>query len=265
MEMTFNKYIGNPTGGTSAITNRKMYKNLYTEKFDILMVRENGELKFKVYKAKDFNDTHYIHFKMPSETCSGIYYDTVIQLSTTSKEAKSSANLRGYNIKFYSNDPAFVYSFAHAFNKNGLFIQDLKDKMSRQALRDVAKVRNPKDDIFYVKSLYFAYLAMDRYNLFDRKTLDDRAEKYSRGVMRRDIMHSEDKLVEINDAKEKAKKGKQDSKANDIKKYNDKRNQDVKSKQSNITNTSKVSKIIKKTPTTKSSKTTKIVGMKRKS
>ena len=157
-EMTFDKYIDNPSGG-SVFTNRNMYKTMYKDKFDKILLREQGAIKYALYIDKDNIDSHYVHLKIPSEVISNFYYDVVIQLYTNNNSIKNEASLRRYSVKFYSNDPAFVYTFAHSFNKNGLFISDLESKMSRQALRHKATVKNPKDDIWYVKSLFFAYLA----------------------------------------------------------------------------------------------------------
>ena len=155
--ITFDKYIDNPSGG-QIFTNRQVYKAMYKDKFDKVLVREQGQVQYTVYKTNDANDTYYIHFKIPSEVVDRFYYDVVIQLYTLDNADKTSANLRKYFVKFYSNDPAFVYTFAHSFKKNNLFIRDLEPKMSQKALKEKADVRNPKDNVWYVKSLFFAYL-----------------------------------------------------------------------------------------------------------
>ena len=46
-EMTFDKYIDNPSGG-SVYTNRNMYKNMYKSKFDKVLVREQGRIKYEL-------------------------------------------------------------------------------------------------------------------------------------------------------------------------------------------------------------------------
>ena len=166
-EISFDKYIDNPSGtGTSVVTNRGMYKQLYTTKFNAVLVREQGKIVYNVYKVEDAEDSYIIHMKIPSEVVPKFYYDVVIRLFTTDNGKKAAASLRMYSVQFYSNDPAFVYTFAHAFSKNNIFINDLSSKMSKTALDNVASVKNPRDDIGYVKSLYFAYLAMEKYNLF---------------------------------------------------------------------------------------------------
>ena len=44
-EITFDKYIDNPSGG-SVFTNRNMYKNMYKDKFDKILLRENGNIHY---------------------------------------------------------------------------------------------------------------------------------------------------------------------------------------------------------------------------
>ena len=70
--MSFDKYIDNPSGG-QVFTNRQMYKAMYKSKFDKILVREQGQIKFTVYKSEDANDSYYIHMKIPSEVIEKFY------------------------------------------------------------------------------------------------------------------------------------------------------------------------------------------------
>jgi len=204
--MSFDKYIDNPNGGATVITNRKMYKDMYQAKFDKILLREQGDIQFKVYHQSDANDTYYIHFKIPSEPIANFYYDVVIQLSTKVNEKKANDSLRQYMVRFYSNDPAFVYTFVHAFAKHDIFIKDCEPKMSKTALRTKARTKNPNDDIFYVKSLYFAYLAMERYGLFYRHNLDRLSNKYSKHALVDSIEHADKKIKARQEEGEKLSK-----------------------------------------------------------
>lgn len=256
--MSFDKYIDNPSGGASVITNRNMYKDMYKSKFDKILLRESGKIEWKVY-YKDAEDSFFIYMKIPSEVIERFYYDVVIRLFTTENKKKSNVNLREYAVEFYSNDPAFVYTFAHSFKVNNLFIKDLESKMSSTALKNVAKVRNPKDSVWYVKSLYFAYLTMERYNLFNRNILKQHSKKYNKRELLSYIMHATEKV----EARQKAQEDLEKKKRLDKKKNNTLKNTNLLSKQtgkSNITKTSKVSKISKNSKTVK---TTKLTSMKK--
>ena len=52
--MTFQEYINNPTGvGNSVMSYRSMYEDLYHNKWDKIMVRENGKIDYKLYYSKN--------------------------------------------------------------------------------------------------------------------------------------------------------------------------------------------------------------------
>lgn len=259
--MSFDKYIDNPSGGASVITNRGMYKEMYKKKFDAVLLREQGKIVYSVYRANDPDDSYYIHFKIPSEVIEKFYYDVVIKFFTKVNSKKHSQTLRMYAVQFYSNDPAFVYTFAHSFAKNKLFIGDLAPKMSRQALQNRATMKNPKDNVWYVKSLYFAYLTMEKYNLFNRLILDREAKPYIKKELLGKIVEAETKVQARQEAQKKLESEKRKEKKID----QTNRNTGISSptvKQSSISKGVKTSNTTKKTPVTK---TSKVITMKKKS
>ena len=74
----------------------------------------------------------YVYFKIPSEVIENFYYDVVIEFVPANELVKNDNSLSKYNIRFYSNDPSFVYTFAHAMKSNNMFINDLSSKMSKR-------------------------------------------------------------------------------------------------------------------------------------
>lgn len=255
--MSFDKYIDNPSGGSSVITNRQMYKAMYQQKFDTVLLRENGEIKFKVYHSNDRFDSYYIHIKVPSEVIEKFYYDVVIRLYTTSMPKKASKSLRIYAVQFFSNDPAFVYTFAHSFLKNKIFIEDLKPRMMKKALTDVAKERNPKDNVWYVKSLYFAYLTMEKYSLFNRTNLNMVAQPYDKNYLLRQIEPAEKKVKARQDAQEKLNRERREAKSKEVRDYNSSANQGIKTKSSGSIIKTKSVNSVKKVGSTKTVKRSK--------
>ena len=251
--MIFDKYIDNPSGGM-VYSNRQMYKAMYQDKFKKVLLREQGNIDYTVYHDKDPQDSYYIHMKIPSEVIEKFYYDVVIRLYATKNAQKANSKLRQYYVQFYSNDPAFMYTFAHSFAKNKLFIKDLEPKMSRKALTNIARERNPKDDVWYVKSLYFAYLTMEKYNLFSRAILDDKAKPYSKRSLLSNIEHAEKKV--------KARQEEQE-KLNKKKKREATRNTDVKTDSAPITRSVQPVRKAKTTKTVGTVKTAKIIGAKK--
>jgi len=255
--MSFDKYIDNPSGGASVITNRNMYKDMYKSKFDKVLLRESGNIEWKVYQAKDGQDSYYIYMKIPSEVIEKFYYDVVVRLFTTENKKKLNVSLREYAVQFYSNDPAFVYTFAHAFNKNNLFIKDLEPKMTKAALKKEATIRNPKDNVWYVKSLYFAYLTMERYHLFNRSILNQHSSKYNKRELITKITDASDKI----DARQKAQEKLDKEKAKE--KQAEKRNTEIQSKHAKLSPISKVSTVSKVSSAAKNVKTVKRISAKR--
>lgn len=166
MEMTYDQYIQNPMGVANAvISNRNMYRELYMGKLDKILVREMGKIDYTLYKS---GKKYYVYIKIPSEVIEKFYYDVVIEFSEPKDKSLIDSTLKNYNVKFYSNDPSFVYTFAHAFIKNKMFIDELKGVMSKEAIQKVAVEKNPSNQVGYVKSLYFAYLYLKRENVFNK-------------------------------------------------------------------------------------------------
>lgn len=168
MQMTYEQYIQNPMGvANSVISNREMYRTLYTKKLDDILVRElsnENRMYHRLYKDKD---RYIAYLKIPSEVVPGFYYDTVIEFTPPKgPKAAIDSTLKSYHVRFYSNDPSFVFTFAHAFIKNDIFFKDLTSKMSKEAVQHRAVEKNPKEIVGYVKSLYFAYIIMNRLGLF---------------------------------------------------------------------------------------------------
>lgn len=188
--MTLEEYIKNPMG-SSVMTNRKVYYDMYSEKWNAIRLRENGLILFTLYKDKE---EYFIHFKIPSEVVPKFYYDTILRFYLPKDkiaEAKSKT-LSNYDVQFYSNDPNFVYTFAHAFNKNSLFIKDLEKKMIEKCLKEKASEKNPKDEVGYVKSIYFAYLEIKDKGLLLKSRWEAITRSYNPKVWVTTVSHAYD-------------------------------------------------------------------------
>lgn len=166
--MTFKEYIQNPTGiGTGVMSYRKLYEDLYHNKFSIIMTREAGKIDYTLWK--DGDKYCYCYIKVPSEVVPKFYYDVIIKF----KVNPNRMNLLDCDAQFFSNDPNFSYVFAYAFKKHNLTIPELEFKMSKRALNTKPSEKNPQLIINYIKSLYFAFIIMKDKDLFQRsKYLD---------------------------------------------------------------------------------------------
>lgn len=195
MQMTFKQYIENPMGKGSAIySGRDVYKKLYTEKFDKLLLREAGNIYYKLY-YDDRNDHYFCYIKMPSETVENFYYDVIIKFLPSDKKInKGEQNLNNYYVQFYSDDPAFIYTYLHVFMEKDLFVTELKKKVPKAVWKDDKHIRNPGEVVGYVKSLYFAYLLMNLRQLFQKYIYRAYGEKYNKDKFYKQIEDMDKKL-----------------------------------------------------------------------
>lgn len=164
--MTLEEYIANPMGKNNAVMSaivRENQKNTYRAKFNQVLLRENGSIHYKCYYDEKPN-VYWFHVKVPSEHVKHFYYDVVFKFFTNAENGTSN-NLLKWNIQFYSNDPAFVYTYAYAFNDRDLFIKELTSRMSKTALTTPSKEKNPSEMIGYSKIVFFAYLVLENKSL----------------------------------------------------------------------------------------------------
>ncbi len=133
--------------------------------------------------------------KIPSEVVKKFYYDVVFKFYADSSVSDLGRSINKYYFKAYSNDPAFVYTHCYVFNQNGLFVEELKNKMSKEALTKAPDIKNPNKEIAYCKSLFLGYLFMKNRGLFNRLAWND-AEVYSVQKLRENIMNADEKIAQ---------------------------------------------------------------------
>ena len=261
--MTFEQYIINPMGKNNSVLNstaREAMRNVYTNKFHNVLLKENGKIDYFLYKDTKHN-IYYAHIKVPSEVIKDFYYDTIIKFFADETVKESALNLEKYYVQFFSNDPAFVFTYTHAFVENGLFIKELSSKMSQEALKKKAVEKNPNNDNGYVKSIYFAYLFLKERGLL-KKVRWGEAQEFNLKLLLSNITHADEKILARQEEEEKRDKRKKvvvdKNIARTIKKYG----VSDTAKDRLVTTTSKVQTVkrtsasnnIKKTKTTKVTK-----------
>ena len=195
--MTFDEYIKNPSGRGSAVNpTRESSESMYQAKLNDT-ISKNGDIKYTCLKSSD-NNTYYIYFIIPSDSTKGFNYDVVVQLEATKGEGVSKGSINKYTVKFFSNDPSFIFTYAHAYKTHGLLIPQLEKKLSMRVLLTKANVRNPDNTIGYVKTIYFAYLLMKKHNLFDKSVLDRKCIGGGINYLLREIKSQDDKDAQRN-------------------------------------------------------------------
>jgi hypothetical protein len=243
----------NPLGKRNAVfSQREMYKGLYTDKFDKLLLREAGKIDYKLYHDNK-RDEYYAHIKIPSEVVPKFYYDVVIQFFSHDVSDNISPSLLKYNVRFFSNDPAFVYTYLRVFLKNDMFIRDLAPRAPKMALKEDPKERNPYEIPGYVKSIYFAYLFMKMKNLFTKSNYSLYGKKYDKNVLLREVEQAERKIAKRQEEGQKIAKKKTQEEHEKIKEKNNAR----KITGNTSTPGSSMTKPAAKTPTVSSAKAVK--------
>lgn len=194
MEMTFRQYIDNPMGKRNAVfSKREIFRAAYVDKFDKILLREAGKINFTLYIDKK-KDRYIAHIKIPSETIQSFYYDAVILFYTNDPAVKASSSLQDYYVKFFSNDPAFVFVYLNVFLTNNLLFEDLKERSSKQALKNKPNITNPYGIPGYSKVLYFAYLYMNSKSLFSKSMYKSYAVDYNKKQLLDNVEHSDIKV-----------------------------------------------------------------------
>ncbi len=250
MQISLDQYIQNPVGKRSATLSaimREAMQRAYTEKFNNLMLRENGNIEYYKYKTKD--NQFIIHIKIPSETIKKFYYDVVFKFYADSSVLDLGRSINKYYFKAYSNDPAFVYTHCYVFLQNELFIEELKNKMVKEALTKAPTIKNPNNEIAYCKTLFFGYLFMKNRGLFNRLAWND-AEDYSVEKLRKNIMNADEKIAQREEEGAKIDKRKKivvDQKTAKIIAHNNKLTDEEKARVVTTAKVSNKSNLVKKT------------------
>ena len=210
--MTFAQYIDNPMGKSNAVfAARDAYKIEYTDKFDALFMREAGRIKRTLYYDKA-HDAYYAHIKIPSETVEKFYYDVVIRFFTDDNAQRTNSSLKDYQVQFFSNDPAFVYTYMYVFLKHNMLVEDLKPKCPKASLTMKPVERNAYEVPGYVKSIYFAYILMSRTDMFLKSTYQNFGLRYSKTALLNTVDSVDKKMDERRVAEAKQKKLKKQQK-----------------------------------------------------
>jgi hypothetical protein len=192
---TYEDYILNPMGKHNAVLNaatREYMRAVYTSKFDNVLLKEHGKIEYHPYIDKNKNQ-YWIHIKVPSEKVEKFYYDVVIKFYIDASKGGQN-DLFKWNVQFFSNDPAFVFTYAHVFLEKNLFVRELQSKMSRKAIKDAAKEKNPENNVGYVKALYFAYLIMQNKSLNKIHKFEAEAEPLAPRKLLAEIMPADEKI-----------------------------------------------------------------------
>lgn len=162
IKYTIQSFINTPLGskGITETKYRKEQLEKLSRQYEVLLKRHGGKFVWKVYQVAD---SLIIKVEVPSETVSGVSYDACIEfLGVTS----TSPSLLDKNIRIFSNNSAFTFGHAYVFEKQGLLIPYFRSKLSEVSLTQPPKVRNPREELNYEKSVVFAMMFIRQFRLY---------------------------------------------------------------------------------------------------
>lgn len=166
--LTMKQFLQNPSGSYSASFARRdlIIANL-EERFAKLYANRKNDFKVKMFRGTNKNE-YFFYVQVPSEKYDKLVYDVVIQFIPVDLNTLSAQNIDNYAMKVYTNDPAFIYTYAYWFNQDGITITNLIDKYPPKSLSDKPVVKNQEGIYGYLKSLYWALLYI-KYNELNKK------------------------------------------------------------------------------------------------
>lgn len=199
--MTAEEYINNPSGGRVGGLQREAYKNVMSDRLDKILVRDNNNVPYHCYVG-DKGNNYWLYMKVPSEVVKNFHYDVVIRFfKPKTTVSMGGSSLDKYQVQFFSNDPAFVYTHVYVYNKHDLFIKDLSKKMNKLALTHRPTETNVHETLDYCKSIYWALTIAKQRGLFNHLVY---TEKFSLKALESQIMPADEK-IEARQAKQEEK------------------------------------------------------------
>lgn len=164
LELTLDEYGKSPAGKGNVIGSQYLAQ-AYKEKYNKVMLRVNGKIEHKFYTD---TKSYFILLKVPSEVVPKFTYDVVFKFSPAQSTDTHSNSLKNYKVQFFSNDPAFIYTFAYVYNSHGILVDELLDKIPDEVIKTKPKERNPFGVINFAKILYFGFLYIRQHGFLEK-------------------------------------------------------------------------------------------------
>lgn len=161
----FDEFMAIPFRNDQNIEKNQKYRALYNTYVN------NNKIYIKGYT--EIEDSYYVHIKVPSDSLKeGKYeYDVVIRFFTDDPKLKYSNSLNGYYVQFFSNSPGFIYKYAVLYKNHNFLIEELYDKLDPDFKDVLPEKTNPKMELSYDKSIYFAcmFIADRKFRILNKK------------------------------------------------------------------------------------------------
>jgi len=249
--ITLNDFLTNPAGkGSGQVSARYVIISNLKERFNEVKIKKifNFKIFHKLIDKKNNIYEFYAYFKIPSEHFEKLSYDVFLKFSPDSNPNL----LSSYKLQFISNIPSFIFTYAYICNREGLIINELKNKLPAECLTKAPEVRNPTMSFGFEKSLYFAALFIKENKLDNLSNILNVSEPYDPNIIKKLFVKFDDKLAEYDEFKDeeikKNAKEREKQKQTKVSEHAVKQTKNIKqNKNSATTKLSKATKSLKKT------------------
>lgn len=167
--ITAQNVLFNPTPGSSHVAARKYI-------IDQLNFKTNKYIndgKIRLISCRLEKDSLVVHLQQGSESIQNLWYDIVfefpkfrrIKATSNGQEVYNGISIKDTELKVFSNNPEFVFTYAYAFNRQNALIDKYKTLIGAKALSQAPKEKNPNAEIGMSSSLYIClkYLEMSDF------------------------------------------------------------------------------------------------------
>ena len=166
---TVRSYLESPMVKSSAFNIRTIKEDL-TRRYEKLVSEKKIEMKNVAIDGKKY----YVHYVIGTESDDRENnYDVIIEFFPKNRIVATESTVKNYNIKFFTNIPSFVFTFAYVYNEKGLLSEEFKNKYNSKVFKMKPKEKNPYKIVNYDKALYFALLDFTK----------DAGVKYNKGYL----------------------------------------------------------------------------------
>lgn len=210
IKMTISDYLVNPAGkGNATIPNRQLIVDNLKQRY--LELSRDKKFEVTIYKVKD---DYFFHVLVPSEDRELNHkYDVVLQFTSLDENFTHELLIKRYYMKFFSNSPSFVYSYAYVFHKNGILVDVLTKKMRSDVLQNAPGIRNPREIISFEKSLYFACLHLTQsIDFMNKMYLNTHHKGNKLSTLIKEVRNTDEMLMDIRREKQKQARAKKKEK-----------------------------------------------------
>lgn len=171
--MNIKQFLNNPTGKGSVIPGKGAILNDLDRRYRNLTSRNDFDVNIYLNK----NNVYFHILVLTEDEERDNTYDVVLEFIPNKISKKDIMNIKNYDIRFFSNSPSFVYTYAYVAKLNDMLINQLSDKYDKKILKYPPVSRNPSLMMNYEKSIYFACKYLLDNNLLNKAYINTNAKK----------------------------------------------------------------------------------------